>query len=89
MTVDELHRLLLAPELVVIDLADHALRALRLALLAEHPTLDDDANIDEAPVLWRARALLRRADDLRRALDAYRHQVDRVLRDDRGPDPPF
>ena len=37
MTADELHQLLVAPELVVVNLLDHCLDALRLALLAEHP----------------------------------------------------
>jgi hypothetical protein len=83
MTTNELHRLLLAPELVVVDLVDHALRALGLALLAEHPLIDDHhAAHDDPPVQRRARALLRRANDLRRALRAYRFHVRRVLHDD-------
>jgi hypothetical protein len=82
MTPTQLHILIAAPELVVVRLVDHALRALRLALLAEHPLLDDDASArHDPPVQRRARALLRRADDLRRALAAYRRQVARVLRE--------
>ncbi len=34
MTSDELRRLLVAPEIVVVDLLDHGLEALRLAMLA-------------------------------------------------------
>lgn len=90
MTPGQLHRLLIAPEIIVVDLADHALHALGLALLAEHPLIDDDsAAHDDAPVQRRARALLRRARALRRALDDYRTQVDRVLRHPDEPDLPF
>ena len=39
MTPSELHRLLIAPEIIVVDLALAALRALDRALLAEHPRL--------------------------------------------------
>jgi|HubBroStandDraft_4_1064222.scaffolds.fasta_scaffold87329_2 hypothetical protein len=85
-----LHRLLIAPEIIVVDLADHALRALALALLAEHPLIEDEsAAHDDAPVQRRARALLRRARALRRALDDYRTQVERVLRPPDEPDLPF
>jgi hypothetical protein len=85
-----LHRLLIAPEIIIVDLADHALRALALALLAEHPLIEDEsAAHDDAPVQRRARALLRRARALRRALDDYRTQVERVLRPPDEPDLPF
>jgi hypothetical protein len=90
MSPDELKRLLAAPELVVVDLVDHTLHALRLALLAEHPIInDDDDGHDDPPVQRRARALLRRADDLRRALDAYRKHVGLVLSEWDQPDLPF
>ena len=90
MTVEELRRLLIAPEIIVVDLVDHALHALGLALLAEHPLIDDDsAAHDYAPVQRRARALLRRARALRRAIDDYRTQVERVLRPPDEPDLPF
>jgi hypothetical protein len=90
MSPQELHRLIAAPELVVVDLVDHALRALRLALLAEHPLVDDDsAAPDDPPVQRKARALLRRADDLRRALCAYRAQVARALGEPEPHDLPF
>ena len=39
MTPSALHRLLIAPEIIVVDLALAALRALDRALLAEHPRL--------------------------------------------------
>jgi hypothetical protein len=90
MTAGELHRLLIAPELVVVDLAGHALSALRLALLVEHPLLDDDlAAPDDPPVQRRARRLLRIALRLRRALDDYRREVERVLHERPRDDMPF
>jgi hypothetical protein len=90
MTPRQLHRLLVAPEIIVVDLADHALHALGLALLAEHPLIDDDsAAHDDDPVQRRARALLRRARALRRALDDYRSQVERVLHRPDEPELPF
>jgi hypothetical protein len=90
MTPGQLHRLLVAPEIIVVDLADHALHALGLALLTEHPLIDDESVArDDAPVQRRARALLRRARALRRALDDYRTQVERVLSPPDAPDLPF
>jgi hypothetical protein len=90
MSPDELHDLLAAPELVVVDLVDHTLTALRLALLAEHPLIDDDLNAhDDAPVQRRARALLRQAERLRLVLAAYRKQVGRALTKWDQPDLPF
>ena len=90
MTAEQLRRLLLAPELAVVALVDHALDTLRLALLAEHPLLDDDlAAPDDPPVQRRARAVLDHAARLRRALDAYRREVRRVLRELPGDDMPF
>jgi hypothetical protein len=89
MTLGEMRRLLVAPEIVVV-LVDHALSALRLALFAEHPLLDDDlAAEDDPPVQRRARILLRLADRLHRALDAYRREVDDVLRELPRDDLPF
>jgi hypothetical protein len=90
MTVDQLRRLLVAPELVVVDLLDHSLEALRLAMVAEHPLLDDElAARDDPPVQRRARALLRHADRLRRALRAYSDAVDAVLCESVQDDLPF
>ena len=81
MSPAELKNLVAAPELVVVNLLDHCLDALRLAMLAEHPLLDDELDArDDPPVQRRAqRRLLRRAEDLRRALNAYRFHVGRVL----------
>jgi len=87
MTVDELRQLFVAPEIIVVDLLEHCLDALRLAMLAEHPLLDDDlAAPDDPPVQRRARALLRHALRLRRALDDYRREVRAVLRADEATD---
>jgi hypothetical protein len=90
MTADELHQLLVAPELVVVNLLDHCLDALRLAMLAEHPLLDDELDArDDPPVQRRARALLHHGKRLHCALDAYRREVQAVLRDDSTDDIPF
>ncbi|HEV2414988.1 MAG TPA: hypothetical protein VGX27_09270 [Candidatus Dormibacteraeota bacterium] len=81
-------QLLVAPELLVIDLSDAALVALRRALRTEHPTLDDPA-VDHPPVHRRALLILRLAARLRRALRAYRRAVDDVLRLPPDNDLPF
>ncbi len=79
MTPQRFHRLLAAPEIVVVDLADSALTALRLALLVEHPLLDGSPTDDDPPPRRRAHAVLRAAVRLRRALRAYRRAVDSAL----------
>lgn len=84
MTVEELRRLLIAPEIIVVDIADAVLVALRSALLLEHPTLGDGPPIDHCEVRRRAAVVLRSADRLRHALRAYRKAVDAVL--DEGVD---
>lgn len=90
MTADQLRRLLAAPEIIVVDLVVSALTALRLALLTEHPLLDDDlAAVDDPPVRRSARRLLRHADTLRRALRAYRRSVNAVLQNPHQPNWPF
>jgi hypothetical protein len=90
MTTDQLRHLLVAPEMVVVDLLDHCLDALRLAMLAEHPLLDDQlAARDDAPVQRRARALLRHSHRLHGALDDYRREVRAVLREISSDDMPF
>ena len=90
MTTNELARLIAAPEIIVVDLVDSALAALRLALLAEHPLLDDHLGApDDQPVQRRARQLLRHADRLRCGLVAYRREVDHVLRKVDETDLPF
>ena len=49
MSPAELKNLVAAPDLVVVDLVDHSRHALRLALLAEHPHLDDDSSRPRRP----------------------------------------
>lgn len=76
MNRDELARLAVVPELIVVTLVEHALDALRLALVVEHPTLDDRAQPATTPTLRRARAVVIAADRLRATLAAYRTDVD-------------
>lgn len=80
MTVDELRRLLVAPEIIVLDLALASLRALERALLLEHPLLDAPPSADDPIVRQKARAVLRRAARLRRELRVYRGVVQTILR---------
>jgi hypothetical protein len=82
MTVDQFRRLLFAPELIVLDVADAALLALERALLLEHPLLKNPASDDDPLVRRRARRVLRAAAHLLRALRSYRVVVLRLLRDD-------
>ncbi len=89
MTVDQLRRLLMAPEIIVVDLADAALSALRRAILVEHPTVTEFPDADHSLVLRRAAVVLRHAARLRRALRAYRRAVQRVLEADSRDDLPF
>ena len=85
MTVDQLRRLLIAPEIIVVDLAEAALFALRRAILLEHPTVTELPDADHSVVLRRAAVVLHQTARLRRALRAYRRAVDRVL--DGAPPP--
>jgi hypothetical protein len=85
----DIHRLFTAPEILVVDLADAALRALVRALILEHPALDGEPPVDETPVRRRARALLHPARRLRRALAAYRREVDALVDDLQRDDLPF
>src|SRR4051794_5178687 len=90
MTADQLLRLIAAPEIVVVDLVSSAVNGFRLALLAEHPLLDDDLAAPEDPPIRRsARGVLRDADRLRRALRVYRRTVVAVLTKPDGPDSYF
>jgi hypothetical protein len=82
MTVDEFRRLLCAPELIVLDVADAALLALERALVLEHPLVKNPASDDDPLVRRRARHVLRAAARLLRALRSYRVGVLRILRDD-------
>jgi hypothetical protein len=84
MTVDELRRLLVAPEIIVLDLALASLRALERALLLEHPLLDAPPSADDPAVRRRARAVLRHAARLRRDIRVDRGVVETILRDDQS-----
>jgi hypothetical protein len=89
MTPRQRRRILTAPELLVVDLADAALAALVRAIVVEHPALDHEPEPDEAPVRHRARALLPPARRLRRALAAYRRTLDHLVDDLQRDDLPF
>lgn len=88
MTIDELHRLLAAPELLLVEVADATASALVRGLVAEHPILESE-RVDDTRVVRRARVVLRDARRLRRALDAYRRAVDDALSDPPGDNLPF
>jgi hypothetical protein len=88
MTVEELRRLLIAPEIIVVDLTDAALAALRRAILVEHPTLGDFPSDEQSGVRRRATLVLHAAARLHRALNAYRRAIEPVLRET-SPDDPF
>ena len=79
MTRERLRRLRSAPEIIVINLADAALIALRRALLAEHPTVTELPDAEHSDVLRRAAVVLHQTARLRRALNAYRRSVNDVL----------
>jgi hypothetical protein len=81
MTVDQLRRLLIAPEIIVLDVTVASLVALERALLLEHPLLDAPPSADDPTVRARARAILRCASRLRRALRLYRGVVDAIARE--------
>ena len=66
MTVEEFRRLLIAPEIIVLDVVVASLRALERALLLEHPLLDAPYAADDPLVRQRARSVLHRAARLRR-----------------------
>jgi len=90
MTVDDLQRLLMAPEIVVVELTNATLGALERALRVEHPLLDAGPPTDHPPVRRRARAILRSARRLRAALRDYQDAVDDALRKhDDNDDLPF
>jgi hypothetical protein len=80
MTIEELRRLLIAPEIIVVDLTDAALAALRRALLVEHPTLGQFPSDELSGVRRRAALVLHAANRLHGALQAYRRAVEPVLR---------
>jgi hypothetical protein len=89
MTLGELDRLLIAPEVIVVDLVEAALCALERALLVEHPLLGAPPSADDPPIRRRARAVLVPVARLRRALRAYRRAVRDVIHDAQANDLPF
>ena len=89
MTVEEFRRLLIAPEIIVLDVVAAALLALERALLLEHPLVHNPASDHDPPVRRRARVVLRSAARLLRALRAYRAVVRDILRDADHDDDPF
>jgi hypothetical protein len=89
MTPRQLHRLLVAPEMIVVDAVRAPLFALERAMLLEHPSIDFDPARDDTPVQRRARAVVHAAHQLRRALRQYRTGVQRLIREARANDLPF
>jgi hypothetical protein len=84
-----IHRLLIAPEIIALELADAALLALDRALRVEHPLVDTPPPTDLPPVRRRARTVLRRAARLRVALRRYRGLVHVILSESEHDDLPF
>jgi hypothetical protein len=84
-----LNRLLIAPEIIAVDLADAALVALERSLRVEHPLVDAPPPTEHPPIRRRARAVLRRAARLRIALRRYRGLVDATLCEAEHDDLPF
>jgi hypothetical protein len=89
MTAEELHTLLLAPELIVVDVVLAALVALERAMLVEHPLVHAPPPTQHPPIRRHASLVLRRVCQLRRALRHYRRAADLILREERQPDLPF
>jgi hypothetical protein len=89
MTPCQLHRLLIAPQLIVVDLVEAALVALDRALCVEHPLLDAPPPTDHPPVRRHAREVLRRVERLRESLRGYRRAVNDILREAQQRDSPF
>jgi hypothetical protein len=89
MTADELHSLLLAPELIVLDVVDAALLALERALYVEHPLVGAPPPTEHPPIRRHAAHVLRRAQQLRRELRRYRSVANGILREARLHDLPF
>ncbi len=87
MTGEELRRLLIAPEIIVVDLTDAALTALRRAILVEHPSLGEFPSDEQSGVRRRAALVLHAAARLHAALEAYRRAVEPVLREPPTNDP--
>ncbi len=86
MTRDDIARLALAPELIVVALLEHDLEALTIALLVQHPVLEDPYEPATTATLRRARDVARAANHLRAALEAYRRDVLRAVTPVVSPD---
>jgi hypothetical protein len=67
--------LAIAPELAALAIVQDVLHTAMLALVAEHPTLQDFAAPGEPASLRRARRLITAAATLDRAMDLYRGAV--------------
>jgi hypothetical protein len=89
MTPRKLHRLLIAPEIIVVDLTLATLAALDRALRVEHPLLDDDPSDNDPVACRRARAVVAAAHHLRHALRRYQRLVRRFIHQALEPDLPF
>jgi hypothetical protein len=59
MTAEEFRHLLIAPELIVLGIADAALLAFERAFVLEHPLVHNQTSDDDPPVRRRARIVLR------------------------------
>ena len=68
-----------APELAVLAMLHDAIRVALLALVAEHPALDDLVPPPEPPTLRRARRLAHTLHRVHRAIEDYRRAVIRDL----------
>jgi hypothetical protein len=88
MTPRQLHRFLIAPEIIVVDLSIAVLAALERALRAEHPLLDASPSDDDPSARRRARDVVDAARHLRHALRRYQHLVRVVVREALAPDLP-
>lgn len=89
MTRDELHLLCVAPEIVIVDLADVALDSLYRALLVQHPALEAVPLPTDSRVHHAARDILLPLHSLRRAVRRYRRVTERLALDLRRDDLPF
>ena len=84
-----LARLLAAPELIVVELAESMAHGLALALLLEHPILADFIWVEASNIQRRAYAVLRDTRRLQRALHRYRLAVDGAAQKPHHDDFPF
>ena len=85
MTLRQLDRLLIAPEIIVVDLVDAALIALECALRVEHPLIDAPPPTEHSPIRRHGRLVIRHAQRLR----AYRALVQAILREAEAEDSLF